>query len=133
MGNNSHKILNILIHQLGDYGQAIEYVSTKEVHDAELWDVLYQQAQKDSNNLATLLRYMEYYSKPENLILNIPDGSILKDYKQPLIEAFQQIKLQLGILKNFEMLTTNEVLLAMDGQIKYALAGATIDVEICKY
>lgn len=80
-------------------------MSIRQVHNIELWDVLYKEAQKDANNLVVLLKYMEYYSKPETLIMNIPDGSIYKDYKESLIEAFQQIKLQLGILKNFELLS----------------------------
>jgi hypothetical protein len=39
------------------------------------------------------------------LIRNIPDGSVMKDFKASLIEAFQQVRLQLGILDNFKLLS----------------------------
>jgi hypothetical protein len=70
-----------------------------------LWDILFNHAQQNTENLALLLKYADYYSKPEMLIRNIPDGSVMKDFRASLMEAFQQVKLQLGILDNFKLLS----------------------------
>ena len=97
--------MDILINELDDFQQAIEYVITSQVHNIQLWDALFMEAQKNSKYLAMLLKYVEYYSRPEMIFRSIPDGTELKEVRESLIEAFQQIKLQYGILKNFELLS----------------------------
>lgn len=62
-------------------------------------------AQGDTECLKVLLKYIDYYTDPELIIKSIPDGTTLGEIREFLIEAFQQIKIQLGILRNFELLS----------------------------
>ncbi|CAI2382746.1 unnamed protein product [Moneuplotes crassus] len=131
--SNSDEILQILINELGDFKQAIEYVFTKQIGNKDLWDSLFVESQKNTEYLAMLLRYIEYYSQPETLIEAIPQGTELKEVRDTLIEAFQQIKLQLGILDNFKLCTKNELLLARSCQINHAFSGEVINEGQCRY
>lgn len=91
------------------------------------------EAQQNVEHLKILMRYIDYYSDPLMVLKSVPDGTTIGEVRESLIEAFHQVRLQLAIVQNVELLTTNEVLLAMNGQIKHSISGVEIENGICKY
>lgn len=64
-----------------------------------------EEAQKNPEYLKVLIHFIDYYSYPEAVLESIPQDAKIEEMREALIFAFQQLKLQLGILTNVKLLS----------------------------
>ena len=94
---HSVQALSLLIDDIGDIGQAIDFC--KEQDDHELWDNLLTKAtqSKKSSYITDLLQNIGTHINPKELIARIPNGKKIDNLRDSLVKILCDYKLQIDL------------------------------------
>lgn len=94
MGNHK-QALHLLIDQIGDVKQAIDYVQS--VNDEELWDDLITKSMQKPAFVSALLEHIGGHVDPIKLIKRIPEGLEIEGLRDRLVKIISDFNLQMSL------------------------------------
>ncbi|KAG7303143.1 hypothetical protein JYU34_013175 [Plutella xylostella] len=92
---NTREALSIIIEQLDDVAQAIDFCQQHD--DRELWEQLILRAVRRPRHLALLLRRVGTHVDPRALLRHIPRGAAVPDLKHALAQMLCDYRLQRSV------------------------------------